>query len=54
MPRVSLAMSIGGLVVAAWLGGAGQLAAQAGPTLAGKVTAGQEALEGVLVIAKKD
>lgn len=59
MPRVSLVMNIGGLVVAAWLAGAGQLAAQAGPALAGqmlsgKVTAGQEALEGVLVSAKKD
>ncbi|WP_213740323.1 carboxypeptidase regulatory-like domain-containing protein [Bradyrhizobium sp. dw_411] len=54
MPRVSLVMSIGGLVAAAWLAGTGPLAAQAGPALAGKVTAGQEALEGVLVSAKKD
>src|ERR1700734_4026779 len=69
MPRISWVMNIDGLVVAAWLAGTGQLAAQAGPSLAGqilagqilagqvlsgKVTAGQEALEGVLVSAKKD
>ena len=59
MPRVSLVMSISGLAVAAWLAGSGPSAAQAGPALAGqilvgKVTAGQEALEGVLVSAKKD
>jgi virginiamycin B lyase len=54
MPRVSLVMSIGCLVVAAWLAGTGQLAAQAGPALAGKVSDGQEALEGVLVSAKRN
>ena len=53
MPRRSMVTSIACLVVAAWLAGTGQLAAQAGPALAGKVTAGQEALEGVLVSAKK-
>jgi virginiamycin B lyase len=54
MPRISLVMSIGCLVVAAWLAGTGRLAAQAGPALAGKVTDGQEALEGVLVSAKRN
>src|SRR5580658_5918836 len=33
---------------------AGPSAAESGPALMGKVTAGQEALEGVLVSAKKD
>src|SRR6202035_633115 len=59
MPRVSLAMSVGGLVVAAWLAGIGALAAQVSPALVGqilvgKVTDGQEALEGVLVSAKRN
>jgi virginiamycin B lyase len=59
MPRVSLAMSLGGLVVAAWLAGTGQLAAQVNPALVGqilvgKITDGQEALEGVLVSAKRN
>jgi streptogramin lyase len=53
MSRLSMVTGISCLVVAAWLSGAGRLAAQAGPALAGKVTAGQEALEGVLVSAKK-
>jgi virginiamycin B lyase len=53
MSRRSMVTHIAGLVVAAWLAGTGPLAAQAGPALAGKVTAGQEALEGVLVSAKK-
>jgi virginiamycin B lyase len=53
MSRLSMVTSISCLVVAAWLSGAGRLAAQAGPALAGKVTAGHEALEGVLVSAKK-
>ncbi len=44
MPRISLVMNVGGLVVAAWLAGTGQLMAQANPALAGKVTAGQEVL----------
>src|ERR1700690_1920094 len=52
MSRLSMVTSIC-LVVAAWLAGTGQLAAQAGPALAGKVTAGQEPLEGVLVSAKR-
>src|ERR1700732_2319628 len=53
MSRLSMVTSISCLVVAAWLSGAGRLAAQAGPALAGKVIAGPEALEGVLVSAKK-
>src|ERR1700719_2139999 len=53
MSRLSMVTSVSCLVVAAWLAGTGQLAAQAGPALAGKVTAGPEALEGVLVSAKK-
>src|SRR6202047_1809727 len=53
MSRLSMVTSVSCLVVAAWLAGTGQLAAQAGPALAGKVTAGQEALEGVLVSAHK-
>ena len=53
MSRLSMVTGIACLVVAAWLAGMGQLAAQAGPALAGKVTAGQEALEGVLVSARK-
>jgi virginiamycin B lyase len=53
MSRLSIFADIACLAVAAWLAGTGQLAAQAGPALAGKVTAGQEALEGVLVSAKK-
>jgi streptogramin lyase len=41
-------------VFTAWLAGMGNLAAQTGsPALTGKVTAGQDALEGVLVSAKK-
>jgi len=53
MSRLSMVTSAGCLVVAAWLAATGQLAAQAGPALTGKVTAGQEALEGVLVSAKR-
>ena len=53
MPRRAMVTSVSFLVFAAWLAGTGNLAAQAGPALAGKVTAGQEALEGVLVSAKK-
>ncbi len=53
MSRLSMVTSVSCLVVAAWLAGTGHLAAQAGTALAGKVTAGQEALEGVLVSAKK-
>jgi virginiamycin B lyase len=53
MSRLSMVTSVSCLVVAAWLAGTGHLAAQAGAALAGKVTAGQEALEGVLVSAKK-
>jgi len=53
MSRLSMVTSAGCLVVAAWLAAPGQLAAQAGPALTGKVTAGQEAQEGVLVSAKR-
>ena len=53
MSRLSIFADLACLAVAAWLAGTGQLAAQAGPALAGKVSAGQEALEGVLVSAKK-
>jgi virginiamycin B lyase len=54
MPRGSMVRNISCLAVAAWLVGAGQLAAQTGPELTGTVAAGQEALEGVLVSAKKN
>jgi virginiamycin B lyase len=53
MSRRSMVTHIACLVVAAWLAGTGPSAAQAGSALAGKVTVGQEALEGVLVSAKK-
>jgi virginiamycin B lyase len=53
MSRRSMVAHVACLVAAAWLAGTGQSAAQAGPALAGKVTAGPEALEGVLVSAKK-
>src|ERR1700692_2745765 len=53
MSRRQTVTSLGFLVFAAWLSGTGQLAAQPGPALTGKVTAGPEALEGVLVSAKK-
>jgi len=54
MSRLSMVGNIGCLVVAVWLTGTGPLAAQAGPALVGKVTAGQKALEGVLVSAKRN
>jgi len=54
MSRRSMVTSISFLVVAAWLVGAGFAAAQTGPALSGKVTAGLEALEGVLVSAKRE
>jgi streptogramin lyase len=53
MSRLSMVTSVSCVVVAAWLAGTGHLTAQEGAALAGKVTAGQEALEGVLVSAKK-
>jgi virginiamycin B lyase len=53
MSRPSVVTSISCVVVAAWLVATGQLAAQAGPALAGKVAAGQEPLEGVLVSAQR-
>jgi virginiamycin B lyase len=53
MPRRSMVTSVRFLVFCAWLAGIGNAAAQAGPALTGKVTAGQEALEGVLVSAKR-
>src|SRR5258707_3178960 len=54
MPRCSMATSVSFLVFTALLAGTGNVRAQAGPALAGKVSAGQDALEGVLVSAKKD
>src|SRR5665213_1251562 len=54
MPRYQMIASVSFLVWAGLLAGTANLAAQTGsPALAGKVTAGQEALEGVLVSAKK-
>src|SRR6266436_2613022 len=54
MPSRSMVASVGFLLLTAWLAGTGDLAAQTGsPALTGKVTAGQDALEGVLVSAKK-
>jgi virginiamycin B lyase len=53
MPRRSRATSVSLLVFAAWLANIGDVAAQAGTALTGKVTAAQDALEGVLVSAKK-
>jgi streptogramin lyase len=54
MPRRSMVTSVSFLVVTALLAGTGKIAAQTGsPALTGKVTAGQDALEGVLVSAKK-
>jgi virginiamycin B lyase len=54
MPSRSIVASVSFLVFTAWLAGTGNLAAQTGsPALTGKVTAGQDALEGVLVSAKK-
>jgi streptogramin lyase len=54
MPRRSMATSVSFLVFTALLAGTGNVRAQAGPALAGKVSAGQDVLEGVLVSAKKD
>jgi len=54
MPFSSRVASVGVVVFTAWLAGTGNLAAQTGsPALTGKVTAGPDALEGVLVSAKK-
>jgi virginiamycin B lyase len=53
MPRISLVMNVGCLAVAISLAGTGQLMAQTGAALTGKVTDGHEALEGVLVSAKR-
>jgi len=53
MPRRLTVTSVSFLVFATLLAGMARVAAQAGPALAGKVTAGQDALEGVLVSAKK-
>ena len=53
MPRRLTVTSGSVLVFAALLAGIAHVAAQAGPALAGKVTDGQDALEGVLVSAKK-
>jgi virginiamycin B lyase len=53
MPRRSMVTSVSLLVFTLLLAATGQVAAQAGPALTGQVTAGQVALEGVLVSAKK-
>ena len=54
MSRHSMVVSFACFAVVAWVAVAGPLAAQkAGPALTGTVTAGPEALEGVLVSAKK-
>jgi len=53
MPRRLTVTSVSFLVFATLLAGMARVAAQAGPALAGKVTAGQDALEGVLVSANK-
>ena len=54
MPRRSRVLSVSLLVCTALLAGLYKLAAQAGPALTGKVAAGQEAMEGVLVSARKN
>jgi len=54
MPRRSVFASVSLLLCTALLAGSGHAAAQTGPALSGKVTAGPEALEGVLVSARKD
>jgi virginiamycin B lyase len=53
MLRRSRVTSVSLLLCTALLAATGKLAAQTGPALAGRVTAGQEALEGVLVSAKR-
>jgi virginiamycin B lyase len=53
MSRLSVVASLSCAVVAVLLAASGQLAAEAVSALAGKVTAAQEPLEGVLVSAKK-
>jgi streptogramin lyase len=53
MPRLSVVANVSCLVMATWLAGTAPSAAQGSVALAGKVTAGQEALEGVLVSARK-
>jgi virginiamycin B lyase len=54
MPRRSIITSVSFLVLTALLAGTGDVRAQVGPALAGKVSAGQDTLEGVLVSAKKN
>ena len=54
MPRRSVFASVSLLLCTALLAGSGHAVAQTGPALSGKVTAGPEALEGVLVSARKD
>src|SRR5260370_9243182 len=53
MPRRSMGISVSCLVFIAWLAGTDNVAAQAASALARKVTAGQEAREGVLVSPTK-
>jgi virginiamycin B lyase len=55
MPRRSLVTGVSFLALFWWLAGTGVAAAQTdSPALTGKVTAGQDALEGVLVSAKRN
>ena len=53
MPRLSVVANVSCLVIATWLAPTAPSAAQGSVALAGKVTAAQEALEGVLVSARK-
>jgi len=53
MPRLCVVASASCLVMATWLGSTAPSGAQGSVVLAGKVTVGQEALEGVLVSARK-
>jgi virginiamycin B lyase len=54
MSRQSIVASVGLLAFTALLAGTGEMAAQTNPALSGKVSAGQAALEGVLVSAKRN
>jgi len=54
MSRLSVVASVSFLAIVAWLAGTAPVAAQGSVALAGKVTAEQQALEGVLVSARKN
>jgi virginiamycin B lyase len=53
MSRLSMVASVCCAIAVAWLAAAGQAAARVATALEGRVTAGQEPLEGVLVSARK-